>query len=203
VVFLDDLLNADDLYTGVNDLAHEFRNKYALPPIHQLGLVAPDVEEAAASLEAQGVDPFFIADGSPVFWRERGQERSVRGKMGLVHYQGFELELLEPTEGSDFYRHSLDPEGRIVVQHLGLLVDDVDAWADKLVATGSPVWVRGQLKLGPSQVDFCYLDTVEEAGIVVEFISWCIFGRPFKPPGGLLKIGGRLEKWSGKRSITV
>ncbi len=202
MVLLGDLLNATDFSKAVDGLAREFRDKHKLPAIHQLGLTVPDVQDAARDLEAKGIGPFFIANGSPVFWRERGQERSIRGKMGLAHHQGFELELLEPTEGSEFYRQSLDPAGKIVVQHLGLLVQDVDEWADRLAAE-SPVWIRGKLKIGPAAADFCYMDTVEEAGIVVEFISWRMFGRTFSPPAALYHAAGRLEKWSGKRSITI
>ena len=203
MVLLGDLLNAADFSKAVDGLAREFRDQHKLPAIHQLGLTVPDVEDAARDLEAKGIGPFFIANGSPVFWRERGQERSIRGKMGLANHRGFELELLEPTEGSEFYRQSLNPADGIVVQHLGLLVQDVDEWADRLGATGSPVWIRGKLKIGPATADFCYMDTVEEAGLIIEFISWRIFGRPFSPPATLYHVAGRLEKWSGKRSSAV
>jgi hypothetical protein len=120
-----------------------------------------------------------------------------------VLHRGFELELLEPTEGSDFYRQSLDPTGGIVVQHLGLLVPDVDEWADRLAAAGSPVWIRGKLKIGPATADFCYMDTVEQAGLIIEFISWRICGSSFRPLAALYHVAGRLEKRWGKRSITV
>ena len=203
MVLLGDLLNAADFSKAVDGLAREFRDKRKLPAIHQLGLMVLDVEDAARDLEAKGIGPFFIANGSPVFWRERGQVRSIRGKMGLAHHRGFELELLEPTEGSGFYRQSLDPAGGIVVQHLGLLTQDVDEWADQLATAGSPIWIRGKLKIGPATADFAYMDTVKEAGLIIEFISWRIFGRTFTPPAVLYHVAGRLEKWWGKRSITV
>ena len=203
MVLLGDLLNAANFSKAVDGLAREFRDQHKLPAIHQLGLTVPNVENAARVLEAKGIGPFFIANGSPVFWRERGQERSIRGKMGLANHRGFELELLEPTEGSEFYRQSLNPADGIVVQHLGLLVQDVDEWADRLAAAGSPVWIRGKLKIGPATANFAYMDTVEKAGIVVEFISWRIFGQTFSPPAALYHGAGWLEKWSGKRSITV
>ena len=203
MVFFESLLNAGDFGQAVHSLAREFRDKHGLPAIHQLGLVVLDVADAARSLEAHGIGPFFIAHGSPVSWCERGKERSIRGKMGLAYHAGIELELLEPAEGSDFYRQSLDPEGRIVLQHLGLLVPDVDEQAARLATAGSPVWVRGRLKIGPATADFAYMDTVEEIGLIIEFISWRILRWAFSPPPGLLKLAGRLEKWSGKRSISV
>lgn len=202
-VLLENLMTGGDFAAAVNGMAREFRDKHQLPPIHQLGLVIPDVEEAAKALEAEGVSPFFIAKGSPVLWRERGEERSIRGKLGMVHHKGFELELLEPVEGSHFYTQSLDSAGRIVVQHLGFLVKDVDEWADRLTAAGYPLWIRGRLKMGPVKVDFAYMDTVEEVGLVIEFISWRIFRCTFRPRGTVLSSAGRLGKWSRKRCLSV
>ena len=127
MIILEDLMSQPDFGKALDDLVPEYREQFSLPAIHQLGLVVADVEKAAIYLEDQGVPPFFIATGSPAFWTERGDKRPFRGKLGFSHHHGVELELLEPGEGSDFYRRSLDPEGRIVVQHLGFLVDDVDA----------------------------------------------------------------------------
>jgi hypothetical protein len=203
MVLLQDLLNAPEFCQAANDLASEFRASHRLPPLHQLGLVVPDVEQAAGSLEAQGVARFFILSGAPVLWRERGKLRRVRGKMGVASYQGVELELLEPMQGSDFYRQHLDPQARPMVQHLGCLVEDVDEWADRLAATGSPVWIRGRLRAGPVKTDFAYMDTLAETGLILEFISWRCFGRTFRPSAGLLAGLARLERWLGRRSLSV
>jgi len=199
----EDLLNEDDLAVAVSGIAREFRNAHELPEIYQLGLVVPDVEEAARSLEARGIAPFFIAAGSPAFWRERDEERQIKGKLGLVNHQGFEIELLEPADGTDFYGQSIDPQGGIVVQHLGFMVDDVDERAESLSASGSPLWIRGGLKLGPAITDFAYMDSVEEAGIIIEFISRRFFGWRVWPMNAVFRIVARIEKWTGKRSISV
>lgn len=202
-MLLDDLLKSTDFRAAVNDLARAFRDKHSLPPVHQLGLVASDVERAASALEKRGIGPFFIARGSPVLWCERAQERRVRGKMGLSYYRGIELELLEPLEGSDFYKDSLDPQGGIALHHLGVLVQNVDTWAEGLAAAGVPVWVRGTLQMGPVNVDFAYMDTVGALGYVFEFICWRMGDLRFRPPPRLLRGAGWLEKWSGRRSISV
>jgi len=203
MVLLDDLLNAVDFGQAVDALARDFRAEHRLPDIHQLGLVVPDVEAAVAGLEARGVGPFFIAEGAPVLWRERGLECSFVGRMAIAYHHGVELEPLEPGEGSDFYRQHLDSEGRIVVQHLGFSVQDVDEWAGRLEASGVPVWIRGRLKLGPLSTDFAYMDSVEQAGLVIEFICWRLFGRPFHPPAAAFHTVGRVEKWSGKRCLST
>jgi len=197
---LEELLQASDFTAAVAGLAREFRQRHALPPVHQLGLVVPDAIAAAGELERRGIGPFFLAAGRPVLWRERGQERVFSGRMGLAYHHGFELELLEPGQGSDFYRQSLDPQGRAVIQHLGFLCPDVDAAAARV---GVPVWVRGRIKTGPMVTEFAYLDTVAEAGLVIEFISWRFLGLEFIPPAGLVHALGRLQKWSGKRSFDL
>ena len=203
VVYLDDLLSANDFPQAVNNLAADFMKEQGLGHVHQLGLVVPDVEKAAEKLEEKGFGPFFIARGAPVYWLEKGKSKSVSGKMGLAYHEGVELELLEPLDGSDFYTRSLDAKGRVVVQHLGFLVKGVDAWADKATHTGLPVWVRGQLKAWPSTTEFAYLEPLEDSGLIMEFINWRIFGFSINPPQKLFKTVGRIEKWSGKRSISL
>jgi len=66
-----------------------------------------------------------------------------------------------------------------------------------------PVWIRGRLKLGPVSTDFAYMDSLEQAGLVVELICWRLFGRPFHPPAAIFHSVGRLEKWSGKRCLST
>lgn len=198
--YLDDVLNADDFPGAVHALAEGFMAAQGLSKVHQLGLVVTDVEAAAEALEDRGFGPFFIARGAPVFWRERGEDREITGKMGLAYYQGVELELLEPVTGSDFYTRSLDPDGRIVLQHLGFLVGDVDDWAQK---AGNAVWVRGRLKAWPTTTDFAYMEPLADTGLIMEFINWRLLGISVHPPKRVFKAVGRLEKWSGKRSIAL
>ena len=203
MIYLEDLLKADDFFRAVNELATGFMEQHGLEKVHQLGLVVPDVEQAAEKLEENGFGPVFIATGSPVFWKERGEDREISGKMGLAYHSGVELELLEPVTGSDFYTRSLDPDGKIVVQHLGFLVKDVDAHAGRAAKAGLPVWVRGQLKAWPSTTEFAYMEPEKENRLIMEFINWRVMGLSISPPPGLLKTIGRIEKWTGRRCISL
>lgn len=203
MLYFDELLAAGDFRASVEGLASDFRARFALPGIHQIGLAVPDVEEAARELESQGIGPFFIAGGSPDFWHERGEAKDFTGKMGLASHEGLELELLEPGTGSDFYARSVDDERRPVVQHLGFLAGDVDVWASILSQAGYPVWVRGKLSAWPTSTQFAYMDTVKDAGLVIEFISWRLLGLPFSPIPGIYRTIGRLQKLTGKRTINL
>jgi hypothetical protein len=202
MVFLDELMQAKDFRSAVDGLARDFRRKFAFPAIHQLGVAVPDVEKAAYDLEAKGIGPFFIAGGSTDLWNERYEPRSFRGKMAIAYHHGFEVELLEPGEGSDFYARSVDPNGRPVVQHLGFLVQDVDVWASILSQAGFPVYVRGRLSATPLiRTNFAYMDTEAETGLVLEFICWKLLGIPLEPVPAVMHGIGALQKLSGKRVL--
>jgi hypothetical protein len=60
-------------------------------------------------------------------------------------------------------------------------VEDVDESSRRLSASGFPLLVRGRLEIGPLTVDFAYLDALRQSGLLVEFITWTIFGRQFTP----------------------
>ncbi len=203
MILFDDLLAKNDLRSAVDALASGFRKEHGFPPIHQLGIVVPDVVEASVKMEEKGIGPFFIASGAPVLWRERGVEKKVSGRMGLAYYNGLEIELLEPLEGSDFYTRSLSADGRPVLQHLGFLVADVDARANDLERKGCGIYVRGVLKSGPMKTDFAYMEPVKPEGIILEFICWRFLGMRFSPPPPVIHALGRIEKWSGRRCIKM
>ncbi|MDJ0762407.1 MAG: VOC family protein [Myxococcota bacterium] len=203
MLLLDKLLAADNFGQAVNALAVDFRREHDLQQIHQLGLVVPDVEEAAKQLEKNGIGPFFISSGSLVRWDERGQPGRFRGKLGLATHQGIDLELLEPGEGSDFYRQHLDPSGGIVIQHLGFFVKDVDKEMGRLNTAGYPTWVRGKIEAGPFAYEFAYMDTISTAQAIIEFIQFNALGIPLRPFGLVYHLLGRLEKLLGVRCVHV
>ena len=199
MIYFEDVYGQGEFLSRTGELSRATRQSLAFPSLHQLGIVVPDVEKAAAEMETRGLGPFFIATGAPAYWHEKGAARQVSGKMGLAYHEGVEIELLEPLAGSAFYRHSLDPDGRAVVQHLGFIVDDVDIWAQKMKSAGIGVWVRGQLKTGALSTDFVYMDPNKEDGLIMEFIAWKLFGRSLKPVPGIAHALGRIQKWSGRR----
>jgi hypothetical protein len=202
MIYLDDLLKADDFGQAVNAIAKDFRDKYYIPDIYQLGIVVPDVEAAATELEEKGFGPFFIASDTLDLWREHGKSKIFHGKVGIAYYKGFELELLEPGIGSDFYKSCVDNSGRMVVQHLGFHSSDVDAQARCLEEIGRSTWVRGRIKSFSLVTDFAYMDTLDQAGIILELIDMKLLGFPIKLSAGIVHTLGRLEKMIGKRSLS-
>jgi hypothetical protein len=201
-MLLADILFDSGFNAKVQDIALTFRKKAGIPfKVHQAGIVVPDVEAAVADLEARGFGPFIMAAASLPRWTERGSDGRFRGKLGMAYHDGIELELLEPGEGSDFYRQYVDPKGRPVIQHIGFLTHAVDTWADRLSGMGCPVRVRGRIGLGPLSIDFAYMDSVREAGTILEFIGYRFAGIPVRPTAGLIGAAGWLQKKTVKRCI--
>lgn len=202
MIYFDDLLKTDDFSQAVNTIAKDFREQHKFPAVRQLGVIVADVEIAAAQLEEQGIGPFFIASDKLKFWTERGKNKTFSGKLGMAIYKGYEVELLEPGVGSTFYKSCVDERGRMVVQHLGFLVDDVDAYRQELGKSGCSTWVRGQIKSFPIVTDFAYMDTVAQAGIILEFIDMRFLGFAVQVPGGIYHNLGRLQKLIGIRCLS-
>lgn len=192
---IETLLEAPDFAGAVNRLAREFRHKHGLPDVYQVGLLAPDVDAATRQLERRGVGPFVVGTGAPERWEERGEALQVEATMALAYHAGLEIELLEPAEGTAFYSAGSEGPSDIVVHHVGLAVDDVDRWTSHLETVGPSTWVRGSLKLGPLHVEFAYMDTVAEAGTILEFIGWRIRGRRVTPVPGTVTDVRRLQRW--------
>ncbi len=204
IMLLEDIFRKSDFNAAVQSIALDSRMKLGMDmPVHQLGIVVPDVAAAAAELEGKCIKPFILLGGPAKRWTERGSEGAIRSRLAFGYHQGIELELLEPGAGSDFYRRSLDKKGRPVIQHLGFLVSDVDSWAEKIVSAGYNIYVRGRLGLGPLRIDFAYMDTEKDAGIILEFICHRLFGIWIKPPVRLQQLIGRIEIKTGKRCIEV
>ena len=203
MILLADMLKKADLEAEAGALCLPFRKRFGLPAVEQLGLVVPDVAKAAARLEKLGIAPFFMAQGPVARWQERGEDRRFCGKLGLTYHRGLELELLEPGQGSDFYTKSLSADGEVAVQHLGFLVDNVDAWEKKLTLSGSPAIVRGRIAAGPLRVEFAYMDTQKDLGLIVEFIAFYFLGKRVKPLPALVRALGRLQKKSGRRCFRI
>jgi len=202
MLYFEDLLKSANLESVVSEIAKDFRAKHQCPDVKQFGVVVPDVEKAAAVLEKKGIGPFFIASDTLEFWKERGRDKTFSGKVGMAIYKGYNIELLEPGTGSTFYKSCVDKKGRMVLQHLGFFVKDVDAHTQQLEKSGCVTWVRGRIKALGFATDFAYVDSVKQAGIILEFIHMKMMGISVNVPGGIYHNLGRMQKIIGKRSLS-
>lgn len=203
MTYLEDLLDAPNFTLETSRLGKDFRARHKLPLLYQLGVVVKDIESCAARIETRGIGPFFIAQGKAASWRERGRDATPVARLGMASHLGVQIELIEPIEDADFYADWLDEKGRMVVHHLGFVVDDVDRHAGVLEKQGYPTWVRGSIRNLGLAIDFAYMDTIADAGIVIEFISMRCLGIPMVAPPALYQALGALECLTGVRCLKL
>ena len=122
--------------------------------LHHVGVVVSDIEKSIAYLESMGAGPFRARDGSrcatvsfkgelhgkPAEWKTK----ISNGALGDVL-----LELLQPVEGDQALKESLDATGE-GLHHLGFIVEDIDAAIERGVKDGLRVWTSSRQANKPS-----------------------------------------------------
>lgn len=138
--------------------------------LHHVGVVVKDMDKAIAHLESMGFGEFkgrgdarsviipFKGElrGKPAEWKTK----ISNGQMGDV-----QLELLEPVEGAQALKESLDETGE-GLHHIGFLSDDVDADIEKGLKQGFKIWTASKRPDGKTA--FVYFLPTETAKIAIE-----------------------------------
>jgi methylmalonyl-CoA/ethylmalonyl-CoA epimerase len=143
--------------------------KSSFGKLHHVGVVVKDIKKAVAYLESLGIGPFgepgrpatftipFKGElhGKPAEWRTT----ISNAKLGDV-----ELELLEPTEGAQALKESLDKTGE-GLHHIGFITDNLESEIANFKKNGVGIWTKGRAAGGP----FIYSDPSPISGIAIEF----------------------------------
>ncbi len=137
--------------------------------LHHVGIVVRDIEKAIAHFEALGFGPFAFDDehktftipfkgelhGKPAEWKTT----ISNAKMGDV-----ELELLEPSEGDQALKETLDAQGE-GLHHIGWLTDDIQGEIARATARGAKVWTSS---FPAGQPGFCYFEGSDIGNLAIE-----------------------------------
>lgn len=121
-ILLEDFLGKGDFARDLAALAGPLHAELHLPErVDEVGLVCPNMLEAATDLNKRYPEmrTFFLGEGSPTEFSEDGCPTPFTTRVGFSFYRGVILELAEPGLGSDIFGQSLDPAGRVTINHLG------------------------------------------------------------------------------------
>ncbi|HSW59145.1 MAG TPA: VOC family protein [Dehalococcoidales bacterium] len=142
--------------------------KYTYTKLHHVGLVVKDIDKAMAYFESIGIGPFKVGEqrkftisfkgelhGKPAEWKTT---------ISNANLGGTELELLEPTEGNQALKESLDATGE-GLHHIGFLVDDLETAITKGKKDGLKIWTRSIAMKGPN---FLYFEPAETGSLAIE-----------------------------------
>jgi methylmalonyl-CoA/ethylmalonyl-CoA epimerase len=141
--------------------------KSSFAKLHHVGVVVKDIKKTIAYFESLGIWPFMAGServftvpfkgmlhGKPAEWKTTISNASL----GDV-----ELELLEPTEGAQALKESLDATGE-GLHHLGFITDDLEREKANLKKAGIGIWTEGG-----AGARFFYSDPSPVGNLAIEF----------------------------------
>ena len=142
--------------------------------LQHVGVVVKDIKKAIAYLEKLGIGPFTapgVAPGKPPVFtigfkgELHGKPAAWKTTISFAKMGDVELEILEPTEGPQALRESLDATGE-GLHHIGFLTDDLDAEIANFKKNKVGIWTIARQEGGGG---FLYSDPSPVGGIAIEF----------------------------------
>ncbi len=134
--------------------------------VHHICIVVHDLEKSVSYYERLGVGPWFDYPkaGEYVEFQVPNEQASKQTRYKCVNLANVQLQLCQPSALDSPQRRFLDQHGE-GVYHIGFEVADRDAAEQAGRALGLGVIARGKRRDGSG---FCYFDTQEQAGVVLE-----------------------------------
>ena len=136
---------------------------------HHVGIVVKDINKAIAHLEALGFGPFRFDDEHKVFaitfkGELHGEPAEWTTKISNALMGEVELELLEPAEGDQALKETLDAQGE-GLHHIGWLTTDLQGDIEQATARGARVWTSS---FPEGQPGFCYFEGSDIGNLAIE-----------------------------------
>jgi methylmalonyl-CoA/ethylmalonyl-CoA epimerase len=147
---------------------------FQITAVNQVGFVVKDIDKAMAAYARVGVKPWRVYTyGAPLVKNitYRGRPGNWRFRIALVDVGGFSLELIQPLSGESIYSEFLEKHGEGGIQHLGVVVENLDRVVDEARRSGYEVIQSGQGHGVRGDGKFAYLSTQDDLFTVYELIE--------------------------------
>ena len=140
--------------------------------LHHVGVVVKDIKKAIAYFESLGIGPFTapgVAPGKPPIFTVsfkgelHGKLAAWKTTISNAKLGDVELEILEPTEGAQALKESLDKTGE-GLHHIGFITDNVEREKANFKKNGIGIWTAGA-----AGAEFFYSDPSPVGGLAIEF----------------------------------
>jgi methylmalonyl-CoA/ethylmalonyl-CoA epimerase len=169
----------------------------SMPKLAQVGLYVKDMAKATRRYEELfGIGPWLVLEGETVSCVDRGCEVNIKGRIAMGYSGKIQFELIQILEGSNLYLDTLGglEEG---IHHLGFAVHDLEERLEACREAGIEVLQRGTLKQLGMTIDYAYLDTLDQVGVIMEFIQSRFLGFKTKQAPWMLKTIARMQRRLG------
>jgi len=159
-------------------VAKSIAKQLKLPKLGQIGYVVKDVDKTVSYYrDTFGIRPWMLSDERPEPCIEKGKEVHPLLRIALAYMGSVQVELIQVVEGESVHlNHPEESQWRI--HHLGFMVQDISKRLDACQKSGIDILQRGTIKDIGFTVDYAYLDTVQQAGVVMELIQWRLGALP-------------------------
>jgi methylmalonyl-CoA/ethylmalonyl-CoA epimerase len=141
--------------------------KYTYTKLHHVGIVVKDIDKAMAYFESIGIGPFKVGDQRkftiPFKGELHGKPAEWKTTISNADLGGVELELLEPTEGNQALKESLDATGE-GLHHIGFLETDLAAAEARGKKDGLKIWTKSKMQ----GTNFLYFAPSETGSLAIE-----------------------------------
>jgi len=173
------------------------KKQLRLPKLGQIGYVVTDIDKTMAYYkDTLGISPWIVLDERPDPCIEKGKEVHPLLRIALAYMGPVQMELIQVVEGESLHlNHVRESKGG--VHHLGFMVQDLDKRLDACHKMGICILQRGTIKDIGFTVDYAYLDTVDQAGIVIELIQWRVGSIPLP----INRLVYNVVSWVGSKTL--
>ena len=169
-----------------------------MPRLDQIGIYVKDLDRTVERYgKIYGIGPWLVLEGEVENCVERGREVEVKGRIAIGYTGRIQLELIQILEGSNFYLDTLGDrdEG---LHHLGFAVNNIEERLRAFREAGIDVLNRGTLKQMGLTIDFAYMDTMEDGGVILEFIQTSLLGLKVSQAPWMVKLAARMQRRFGR-----
>ncbi|BBB49416.1 VOC family protein [Pelolinea submarina] len=142
--------------------------------IAQIAMVVKNLEETVEQYHKLfGIDGWtFYTYGKPLVkeMSYHGQPSEHSFRVALSYFGDMRIELIQPLEGESIYEDFIAEHG-YGLQHLGVLVEDMQAALEQARAAGLEMIQDGSGFGLDGDGHYAYLDTQETLGVTIELIE--------------------------------
>jgi methylmalonyl-CoA/ethylmalonyl-CoA epimerase len=161
--------NVDKYFVKGETMEKKGSGQFTYTRLHHVGVVVKDLDKAIAYLESMGIGPFKVGDKRKITVSFKGE---LHGKpaewkttVSNADLPDVQMELLEPAEGDQALKESLDKTGE-GLHHIGFITDDLDKEIAKFKKAGVKIWTMSKDAKGSG---FIYTDPSPVGGVAIEF----------------------------------